>query len=201
MADKERKRMSALRTSTAVPTVEMLELNAGDLLEWTRDLGGDFLASAWTVTYYLVGPAKYTIPTAGSGTTFSVSVTPANTAAWLPGEYALRGFATKTNNSRIQIYDGKLTILEDPSQMADGTDTRSHAKKMLDAIEEVMRTRASRPEKERDLQGMAQSYIYKTDEELRNEWAFWKEEYNRELEADGLLRGESPVHKIAVRFR
>lgn len=191
--------MSAIRTSTEVPSIEPLEINAGDVLEWTRDLGSDFPSTLWTVSYYVRGrPGKYDIATTGSGSIYTVSVT--DTDAWLPEIYALTGFADN-GTRRIQIYDGKLQVRFDPLQVPEGIDVRSHAKKCLDAIESVIEQRATRPEQEYKIEGIGRQFVYKTDEELLKLRDYYLAEYQQELNEDMIRRGENVVKNIGVRFR
>lgn len=191
--------MSALRTSSEIPSIEPLEINAGDVAEWTRDLGADFPAATWTVTYHLRGIGSYAITTTGSGTIFTASAAPGTTANWLAGGYAMFGLAV-SSTKRIQIYDGKLTIHPDPIQMPEGTDLRSHAKICLDAIEQVIQQRATRPESEYQIEGVGRHYIYKSDEQLTALRNYYLAEYDRELNADALRRGESVSKNIGARF-
>lgn len=122
--------------ATQVPDVVF----AGDLLQWTRDLD-DYPASTWTLAYTLSNSSeKVSITASASGDTHSVSVAAAATGAYKAGRY--RWFARVTNGSSVHtVEDGWIVILPDPTKK---TDWRSHARKMLDAIEAALEGAASK---------------------------------------------------------
>lgn len=113
---------------------------AGDLLAWTRDLS-DYPASTWTLEYTLTNAdEKLTISASADGDTHSVSVAAATTADYKAGRY--RWFARVTNGLSIYtVEDGWIRILPDPTKKVDW---RSHARKMLDAIEAALEGAASK---------------------------------------------------------
>lgn len=179
----------------AIPTTEPIEVRAGDTVKWTRLLS-DYPPSIWTLSYALRGlPGEINITATDNGDgSHLVSVTPATTVAWKPGRYSWT--AKVTNGSDVYTVDsGFVEILEDLSEISGAHDTRSHARKMLDALEAVLEGRASRSDTTyrlpdgRSLQNM-------THLELRNEWIFWHAKVVQEERAAGLR----PGNRILVRF-
>lgn len=118
-----------------VPSTEPTSVTAGDTVAWTRSLS-DYPASAgWVLSYALVAASiQYTITATASGDDHAVAVTAATTATWLPGEYAWQAVVTKTTE-RYTVGSGSLTILPNLAAQTAGLDTRSHARKTLDALE------------------------------------------------------------------
>jgi hypothetical protein len=100
---------------------------------------------------YIVDAAYRLVPTSGSAITFTatadgsgytVTVLAATTAGWAAKDYAWSAYVTKAAE-RYTVDSGVVTVLPDPGQ-ATGIDRRSHARKVLDAIEAVLEGRASK---------------------------------------------------------
>lgn len=114
---------------------------AGDTLAWERDLD-EYPAGTWTLTYRLSNAAgNIDITATADGTTHVVSVTPTATAAYVAGRY--RWHARVTDGSAVHtVEDGWIEILPDPADAS--VDYRSHARKMLDAIEAILEGNATK---------------------------------------------------------
>lgn len=134
------------------PTNEPREIRAGVTWEWRReDLSTDYPADGgWTLTYWLkktgATPGNLSIVAAASGKFFAVSVLAATTAAYAAGEYTWTALVTKAAETR-EVDSGKLTILP-RYDVAANLDDRSHAVKVLQAIEAVIENRASSTQRE-----------------------------------------------------
>ena len=115
---------------------EPTNIIAGDTVAWTKTLE-DYPAPTWTLTYRLVKVGKsFEIATTASGADHAVSVLPAVTAAWVPGEYAWVALVTDGTN-RYTAATGRLTIQPDPAGAE--YDPRSTAKVMLENVEAYLR--------------------------------------------------------------
>src|SRR6185436_18757049 len=118
-----------------IPTNEPEEMRAGVTWEWRReDLSTDFPASGgWSLKYWFkkegAVPGNFSIDATASGAFFAVSVLAATTAA----------FVTKATDIR-QVDTGRMVILPRYDQVAN-LDDRSHARKVLEAIEAVIENR------------------------------------------------------------
>lgn len=131
--------------TNTIPTVEPLEFFAGDRVRWTRDLSDWSAADSFVLTYNLIleaaTSAKIAIVASGSGTTHSVDLSKATTAAYTPGRYAWQA-SVDDGTTRCVVDTGIMKIWPDFATAA-ASDQRSHAKKVLDAIESVLENRAT----------------------------------------------------------
>jgi hypothetical protein len=118
------------------------EHRAGDTLSQTVSLPDYPASDGWALSYTLVGPsAVYTLSTAAAGDDFTVAVLAATTAAWAAGTYTVHAVVTKAAE-RYTVDTAQLRILADLSAIVAGTDLRTHARKVLDAIEAWLESKA-----------------------------------------------------------
>jgi len=135
-----------------IPTNEPEEMRAGVTWEWRReDLSTDFPASGgWSLKYWFkkegAVPGNFSIDATASGAFFAVSVLAATTAAYVAGNYTWAAIVTKATDIR-QVDTGRMVILPRYDQVAN-LDDRSHARKVLEAIEAVIENRASSTQRE-----------------------------------------------------
>lgn len=119
-----------------IPTQEPAELRAGDTWKWNLDLA-DFPAGTWTLKYRFKNAASGFEITAGAdGTTHAVSVAAAVTADYAAGGYDYVGWV-EAGAEKYTLRAGRIDVLANFRGVAAAAahDGRSHAKKMLDAIE------------------------------------------------------------------
>jgi hypothetical protein len=123
-----------------IATTEPTSLRAGDTWAWTRSLA-DYPASAWTLTYYFRNAtAKFDIAATASGDGYAVTVAKASTGK-TPGWYDWTAFV-ESATERHQVDAGRIQIL--PNVAADVVnDGRTFARRMLDAIESALESRAT----------------------------------------------------------
>jgi hypothetical protein len=128
-----------------VPTNEPLELRAGTTWSWRREDLSDYPASAgWALKYWFKkygGTANFSIDAAADGDAFVASRAAADTQALAAGKWTWVAQVSKA----AEIYDvdkGILEILPRYDQ-AQNLDDRSHARKMLEAIEAALEGRAT----------------------------------------------------------
>ena len=108
-------------------------LNAGDTWSWTDEYP-DYPADVWTLDYYFENTAAaFTVPTTAVGTGFEAAVDAVTTAALIPGSYRWAARVT-SGATKYTVVAGWLEVLADPAAAAQ-RDFRTHARKMLDAIE------------------------------------------------------------------
>lgn len=136
--------------TAAIPTSEPSRFAAGDTVKWTKSLA-DYPPSTWTLTYYLVprnGDAdqKVTVAATASGSDHAVELDPATTAAMNAEEYDLAGFVDD-GSDRFRVFEGTVYVEEDITQAAGTRDARSHAEKVLDAINALLEGKATRDQK------------------------------------------------------
>lgn len=87
-------------------------IRAGDSASWTRELPEHSAADGWTLSYRLLfaTAAAVSITSTGSGTSFSVSLTSAQTANWPAGQATLVVYAEK-GTDRVTFESQPLSIL------------------------------------------------------------------------------------------
>lgn len=142
--------------SHTVSKIEPGVLAAGDTWEWERSLP-DYPADVWTLTYYFVGKdGRFTFAATADGTDHAVTVAKAATAAYTPGVYRGEGFVGD-GTERFRVWVGELRVEADMSAQQEGFDTRSHAQKVLDAVEAVLERRATRDQESYSLGGRSLS--------------------------------------------
>ncbi len=127
-------------------------LVAGDTLAFDTQAptdadGNAYRASAgWAMTYRLVprsgSGSVITITADADGDDFTVSVPSSTTAGWGAGWYSWAGYVSKAGN-RYTFDDGQIEIKADPGAAPAGYDGRTHARKMLDAIEAALEAKAT----------------------------------------------------------
>lgn len=96
----------------------------------------------WALFLYLRGPASIDVEATRSASTYTFAADPATTAAWAPGAYAYTIRATDGVDV-VEVEAGRVTIAPDIAAAGAGFDNRSHARKVLEAIEAVIEKRAT----------------------------------------------------------
>ena len=138
------------------PTREPAELIIGDRWMWKRtDLGADYPPASYTLKYSLrldTAATEIEIAASASGTDFLVEVASVTTASYTAGTYRWQAYITRTSDSqRVLIGSGTVKVVA--NRDASTVDPRSHAKKVLDAIEAVIESRATKDQEEYAING------------------------------------------------
>jgi hypothetical protein len=180
-----------------IPSVEPTALTAGDTVQWTRSLAECPASAGWVLTYELRNATNaYSFTAAASGDDHAVVVTAAVTGVWTPGTYRLAGYAT-LGAERHEIFRGAVEVRANLA-IAGATDDRSHVKRVLDAIEAVIADRATRDQQFYQIAGRSLQRTPMADLlVLRDRY---RAEYERELAAARLARGERGRRVILTRF-
>ncbi|MBS0218092.1 MAG: hypothetical protein JSR63_07880 [Proteobacteria bacterium] len=125
--------------ATTIPS----QFRAGDTLKWLRSLADFSAADGWILTYVLVpaagSPQTFTAITVGAD--FQVNVPSTTTKDWPPGRYSAQEYVTN-GTERYTIGVTQLQVLADLADSSAGLDTRTHAQKVLDAIEGWLESKA-----------------------------------------------------------
>lgn len=103
----------------------------------------EYPAPDWSLDLRMVGIAALDVSSEAMGTGHVLAADPVTTAAWESGRYAYQLRATDGTDV-VQIERGELVIAQDLDQAAAGFDGRSHARRVLDAIEAVIEDRATK---------------------------------------------------------
>jgi len=164
----------------SIPTIEPSTHEAGTSLIFKRSFA-DYPADTWTLTYYINNTTGAVISFSASADSLShsVSVTASETSTWAPGRYRMQGRVTDGTDTHT-AYNGWLTVT--PDLTSTPTDTRSHARKMMDAIEEGMLVSAGADVVSYSLNGRTFTRLSWTEAEGRyNYWRSrvrWEERKN-----------------------
>ena len=136
--------------------MQQQELIQGDSLVFTTSVPDYLPAAGYTLTYRLVrrdaAGTAITFSATASGDLYAVSVAPATTATWTPGTYTWAAYASKAGE-RYTVASGELVIKADPATVTAPYDNRSHARKVLDAIQAVLENRATTDQQQVSIAG------------------------------------------------
>lgn len=133
--------------ASEIPRNEPLEARAGLTWQWRReDLSTDYPASTWTLKYWFKKTgstqANFSITASADGSSFAVNTAAATTAGYTAGDYTWSAVVTGGSTEAYEVDRGRLKILARYDQAAN-LDDRSHARKMLEAIEALLENRSS----------------------------------------------------------
>lgn len=183
--------MSAM---SIIPTIEPSTATAGDTIQWSKSLP-DYPASAgWVLKYALrgvVGTLDITATVSGPSY-LATGVMPA-----VAGDCTLQGFVTN-GSEKHTIYIGTIKLTPDISALAGTYDGRSHAKRVLDAIEAVIEGRAGKGDQELTIDGTR--LVKMSAEQLKLLRTYYRNEYTAEQRAENVRNGRGSGRKVVVRF-
>lgn len=182
-------------------------LRAGDTIAWDESLSDYPASDGWTLAFALRAKdlPPITITASTSGSDYAILITAPTSKAYKPGIYSWQAYVSKGTSpdftEKYSIATGRIEILPNLTIVTAETDLRSHAKKVLDAIESLLEGKA--------LSGDAMSYSIggrsisrMSPEELITWRSFYKTEYERELQAEAQANGlDINPNRIGIRFR
>ncbi len=178
-----------------IPDNEPLSARAGDTWKWTRTLA-DYPAPTWVLKYRFKNATGYfEITAAASGTDHAVTVTAATTAAYVPGTYTWMAWV-EPGAEKYTVDTGTLVVDPDYRASTAAYDGRSHARKMLDAIEAWLEARDVAVA-EYEIAGRRMKYI--PIPELIALRSRYKLEVQALANADLIAKGEGLGRKIQFR--
>lgn len=191
--------MTDLFNPALAPEIEPVEITSGDLVMWRRtDLAA--YISGYTLSYVFrpaAGGTSTVVNATLSGSEFRVSMSAAVTALMAAGRWYWQAYLTRTSDSaRVVLADGETTVLPNLATVA--TDTRSHSRKMLDAIEAVMEGRATTDVASYTIGGRQ---INKMSAEDLMKWrSYYRAEVQAESDVERIESGLKPKNTIQARF-
>lgn len=182
--------------SIPIHASEPLSLIAGDSVQWKITDTNYPADDGWVLSYKLVSPAGViTLSSIADGASHLVALTSAETSGYVAGLYTWHRQFTKATD-RITTLKGLIEIQADVATLTT-FDGRTHARKMLDAIESALEGTAT----VNQLHVLAVSGVDKSMQQdaskliaLRNKYQI---EVKREDAAKGIGTGRG---KILVRF-
>jgi hypothetical protein len=185
-------------------------LRAGDTIEWDESIPDYPATDGWTLAFqlYAYGKTPITITASADGAGYSISVAPSTTRNWVAGLYSWQAYVYNMAGSsaiveKHTLYSGSVIILPDLTQSSSTTDNRSIIKRTLDNIEAVLENRASTDVLSYTISSGSgsRSLSKMSKEELVKNWIFFRGEYQRELDAEAIRRGEDSPRRVGIRFR
>lgn len=181
-----------------VQTSEPASLTAGDTAKWQKTFPDYPATDGWVLSYALVKSGnRITFSAGASGADHLINVSAAITAGWTVGRYQWQSSVTLAGE-RFTVGTGQIEILPNFAAASNGADGRSHARKVLEAIEATLEGRA----------GQAHMQYRIGERELRfipiPELLILRDRYRSEVRAEdavaALARGESMPNKLLTRF-
>ncbi len=171
---------------------------AGDTVTWSKSLADYSAADGWVLKYRLINAAgKIDITAGASEADHLVSVAASVSELWTPGTYAWQAYVEKAAE-RFTVGSGSIEIKPDLAAQAAGYDTRTTAKRLLEAVEAVLANRATRADLEYEVAGRRMKSMSHAD--LLAARDKLKAEVVREDAAARIAQGLSPKNKLYVRF-
>lgn len=170
-------------------------ITAGESVSWKwSDLL--FPATEWSLIYTLVkAETQIQFTAEADGSEHLVELTATTTAAYDTGSYSYQAHVSK-DAERYKVDQGLLVVAADFATETAGLDTRSHAKRVLDAIEAVIENRATKTQLEQSVNGVM--IKHKTDEELLAVRREYQRIYRKEVARQ---RGVSSFETLKPRFQ
>lgn len=134
---------------------EPLQVAAGDTIQWKRSLPEYSASDGWVLHYALRGPAIIDITGTADGSDHLISVPSSIDPAWTAGEYTVQGYVTNASGERHTVYSGRMTVTPNLAAIDSGTyDGRTHAQKVISAIEAVIEGKASKDQMDMQIDGL-----------------------------------------------
>jgi hypothetical protein len=184
--------------------IEPVQFTQGETLKWSRNFTDYPATAGWTLRYVAVGVVgKITInsqaPTDPNDSAIYINVPSATSEGYTPGFYEWQAYVISADGSeKHQVLNGVWTIQQSFDALSGDTDTRTHARKVLDAIEAVIEGRATKDQYEYQIQGRMLRLTPLPD--LIKFRQLYKAEMQREIQAANVQAGIASRNKIVVRF-
>ena len=185
-------------------TKEPSSLVLGDFWAWRRDdLASDYPVGEYALTYEFHedsgggGTAKFTLTATEADSTYFIEAASSSTTSYDVGDYIWEAYITKSSDSnRIMVDSGRTTITQNLANT--NADLRSHAKKVLDAIEAVIENRASMDQSSMSIAGRSLSRM--SIDELLTFRDRYKSEYLKEIKLARIRNKQGSGNTIKVNF-
>jgi hypothetical protein len=192
--------MTDLFDASGAPATEPTSIVSGDLVMWRRTDYAEYANVNHTLTYRFrpaAGGEVVSVTAAVVSGEFRITMSVAVTAAMAVGRWYWSAYIARVSDSaRVQIADGQILVAANLA--VDQGDLRSHARRMLDAIESVMEGRATDSVASYTIGGRQINKI--APDELIGWRNHYKTEVQAEEDADRLAQGLPARNTIRMRF-
>ena len=194
--------MANLFDASNAPTTEPEVVSPGDFIQWKRtDLGGDYPPASYTATYVARitagGNTEIQVTGTTSGSDYLFTVSSATSADFVPGLYHWQlEIVRNSDSNRIIIDRGYFTCT--PDLDANGADPRTHAEIMIAKIESILSGKADSDVASYSIAGRSLSKM--SFRELTDARDYYRKEYQREVIAERIRKGQGTGATVQVRF-
>lgn len=132
-----------------------LALVQGTTVAWYFDEAGFAPADGWSLLYAFEGPSTLNVAATVEGTRFRVDLSGAQTSPLGVGAYLWQAFASRSTPTveRVQVGAGALEVFLDLQASTATGQQKTHARRMLEAIEAQLEGRASDGQKSMSING------------------------------------------------
>lgn len=175
-------------------TREPESFNAGDTVEWIKEVSDYPASQGYSLVYYLRGPSSIDITATADGDNYKVFLSSSDTSNYTPGTYWWNAYIIN-GTERYKVDEGKIEIKPNLANLT-SFDGRTHAEKVLEAINTILEGKTDDVEEYtiagRNIKRMSVSELIK--------WrTFYIQEVKREKRAKELSKGFG-IKNIKVRF-
>lgn len=185
-----------------IPTVEPQEIICGDRIQWTKTLG-DFPADEWTLTYYFRGNlagAQIDVTATADDRDFAVDIPTTDSATYVPGTYYWQAFVSKSGDRKL-VAEGRLVVKANPTDITEPVDNRSHARKVLSALDALIERNALTGIQRYTLQAVGRNVDRWPVDDLLKLREYYASLVRAEEMEEAIARGEAAGDQVLVRFR
>jgi hypothetical protein len=196
--------MANLFESANYPSQEPETLVVGDRWVWQRpDLVTDYPTDQYALTYEFHcdsgggGNHQFTITATETTLAYVVEVASTVTDNYTAHQYKWYAFITRTSDSeRVAVDEGMTTLVANYADT--NADLRTHAKKVLDAVQAVIENRATIDQSSFSIAGRSLSRM--SIDELFTVRDRYRAEYNEEVKKARIRNKKPSGNLIGVRF-
>lgn len=186
------------------PSQEPDTLVLGDYWAWKRDdLASTYPIGSYALTYEFHedsgggGTKKFTLTAVEANDTYYIEAASSSTTGYTVGDYIWEAYITKTSDSnRVMVDSGRTSVSENLANT--NADLRSHAKKVLDALQAVIENRANIDQSSMSIAGRSLSRM--SVDELLKFRDRYKAEYLKEIKLARIRNNQGSGNTIKVNF-
>jgi len=175
------------------------QIVAGDTWQWSIDGLSDYPASeGWVLSFVLLNASqKIVFDAIAEGDEFKVMRSSEDTSSSEAGVYQWEASVKKGTALRFRLQTGTVEVLPNFGS-AETLDTRSHARRVLEAIEAVIERRATKDQEEYSIEGRSLKRTPISDLlTLRDQY---RREVDRELARERASKGRATGRRVLVKF-
>lgn len=196
---------------TEYATTEPEKITAGDYVQWKRESSGFSIptgevpkyTAGWRLTYSLVkAGTRISLGAdqiAASGDDHLVTIPAATSAGYGAGVYSWQAYVTKSATSeRYMVDSGTIEILPNFAAASAGYDNRSHVKKVLDALQAKLESKATKDQEAMIVGGQVIGTM--PIHRILEWYTKYRQQYEAELAAERVGNSLGTGKQILTRF-